>query len=65
MLEKMKPIIKEEELGEAKCKENHNKNRTMEALPAQTFRVLLMTSIKGHNNYINAVWVNVSLRNLL
>ena len=53
-------MIKKEDLSDAEMEENHKKNRDPEILPANNSRPLLMTTVPGCNNYINAVFVHVS-----
>ena len=53
-------MIKKEDLSDAEMKENQRKNRDPEILPANNARPLLMTTVPGCNNYINAVFVHVS-----
>ena len=60
MLEKLKPIFSEDDYRKAKEKDNFEKNRSKDVLPSEKFQVLLMTKVKGCNDYVNAVWVNVS-----
>ena len=55
----MKHINKESELTAAR--KNSGKNRNHDIVPSDVNRVFLMTVVPNRNDYINAVFLHVSL----
>lgn len=56
----MSPKVKEEDCAAGNMTENHDKNRSQDILPADRHRPYLMIRVEGTNDYINAVFLDVS-----
>lgn len=61
MLHQMSPILDESCFSVGRLEENILKNRNPDILPLDMNRAYLSTPVKGSNEYINAVFVPVSL----
>lgn len=57
----MTPEVKEEQFASGKMAENVDKNRFPELVASDRHRPYLMTRVHGTNDYINAVFLDVSL----
>ena len=53
---------KESDFTAAQAKENSEKNRNPEVVPADVNRLRLMTVVHDRNDYINAVFINVCIK---
>ena len=57
----MSPKVKEEDCAAGNMAENLDKNRNQDILPADRHRPYLMIRVEGTNDYINAVFLDVSI----
>ena len=57
----MSPKVKEEDCAAGNMAENLDKNRSQDILPPDRHIPYLMIRVEGTNDYINAVFLDVSI----